>query len=113
MKAPTKALMTLWIKNAWEGLSREMIEKSFRVCGVTAIDGSQDEEIGVFKEGGVAHDGLVELGRKTKVLLEQEGDLDGLLFKPLENSAVADDPDEDMVVDDNSSGEESDGEVMG
>ena len=60
MKPPTKLEMVSWVKQAWDSLSPEMIQKSFRVCGITNPDGSQDEEIGV---GGIAFECKEELAR--------------------------------------------------
>ena len=102
MKPPSKAMMVQWVKKAWDSLE-EMIRKSFKVCGITNIDGTEDKEIGVMKEGGIAHNAIEELAKKTKMLVEQRGDLKGILNNPLRNSDEVDGGDSDIAVDDDSS----------
>jgi len=39
-----------WVKTAWESISRELIQKSFKTCGLTiASDGSDDAQIHCLK----------------------------------------------------------------
>ena len=57
VRAPSKALCLQWVKECWEALPAKIIQKSFRVCGISVnTDGTEDEEIHCLKEGGVAAD---------------------------------------------------------
>ena len=97
MKPPSKAQMVTWVKKAWNGLSKDMIQKSFRVCGIVKVDGSQDEEIAVMKDGGIASEARAELKEKTASLHQQMGDLRGLLHKELKEHMHEDEEErEDM-----------------
>lgn len=59
MKAPPLDLVCKWIVDAWAAVSTETIRKSFKVCGITvALDGSEDQEISVFKAGRGCEGGL-------------------------------------------------------
>jgi len=45
-RPPSKLLVCQWVVEAWKTISKELIQKSFRVCGLTtALNGSQDEEV--------------------------------------------------------------------
>ena len=45
-RQPSKLLVCQWVVEAWKTISKELIQKSFRVCGLTtALNGSQDEEV--------------------------------------------------------------------
>uniref|UniRef100_A0A914HP41 DDE-1 domain-containing protein n=1 Tax=Globodera rostochiensis TaxID=31243 RepID=A0A914HP41_GLORO len=51
-----------WIHEAWEGIPKENISKSFKTCGITnAFDGSEDGEIHCFKEDGPVPNGMLRL----------------------------------------------------
>ena len=51
-----------WIYDAWEAISLELIEKSFKVCGITnAIDASEDTDIHCFKPEGPIPTGAAKL----------------------------------------------------
>ena len=51
IRAPTKATVALWVKQAWARLKPEIIAKSLRCCAVTLpTDGSCDGEITCLKE---------------------------------------------------------------
>jgi hypothetical protein len=73
-----------WIVEAWASIPKELIKKSFKVCGITnALDGSEDSEIHCFKENGPVPSGLALLqqARQNKqadnlVELLEEVDLD-------------------------------------
>uniref|UniRef100_A0A0K0DS40 DDE-1 domain-containing protein n=1 Tax=Strongyloides stercoralis TaxID=6248 RepID=A0A0K0DS40_STRER len=53
MKRPSMNIYLQWIVDVWEELSRELIIKSFKGCGLTnALDGSDDGEIHCFKPNG-------------------------------------------------------------
>jgi hypothetical protein len=57
-----------WIVEAWKGISKEAIEKSFKDCGISInTDGSEDKLIHCFKEHGAIPDGRLMLqdARKT------------------------------------------------
>ena len=50
-RPPSKLLVCQWVVEAWKTISKELIQKSFRVCGLTtALNGSQDEEILAVRE---------------------------------------------------------------
>jgi hypothetical protein len=52
-RAPPMNVYLQWIVDAWEGINKEVISQSFKVCGITnAEDGSEDSEIHCFKENG-------------------------------------------------------------
>uniref|UniRef100_A0A914H9R2 HTH CENPB-type domain-containing protein n=1 Tax=Globodera rostochiensis TaxID=31243 RepID=A0A914H9R2_GLORO len=51
-----------WIYEAWEGIPKENISKSFKTCGITnAFDGSEDGEIHCFKKDGPVSNGMLRL----------------------------------------------------
>ena len=51
LKAPPRRDIVLWILDAWNQLSRDMIRKSFVSCALTcATDGSEDDKITCFKK---------------------------------------------------------------
>uniref|UniRef100_A0A915EHF0 HTH CENPB-type domain-containing protein n=1 Tax=Ditylenchus dipsaci TaxID=166011 RepID=A0A915EHF0_9BILA len=61
----------LWIVQAWDDLPKEIVEKSFKVCGVTnALDGSEDGIIHCFKK-----DGPVPSGRAKLCLAREEKEM--------------------------------------
>uniref|UniRef100_A0A183CS72 HTH CENPB-type domain-containing protein n=1 Tax=Globodera pallida TaxID=36090 RepID=A0A183CS72_GLOPA len=52
-KAPALEVVLDWVDRSWQELSKEMIIKSFEVCGLTTtIDGSGDHRINCFKPDG-------------------------------------------------------------
>uniref|UniRef100_A0A0K0DZW9 HTH CENPB-type domain-containing protein n=1 Tax=Strongyloides stercoralis TaxID=6248 RepID=A0A0K0DZW9_STRER len=85
MKRPSMNIYLQWIVDAWEELSRELIIKSFKGCGLTnALDGSDDKEIHCFKPNGLIPSGcfLLEQARingvnnkfeQIQILEEEEG----------------------------------------
>ena len=43
------------MRECWEALPTELIQKSFRACGISVdVDGANDSEIHCLKDGGVA-----------------------------------------------------------
>lgn len=45
-RAPSKELVLTWINRAWNGISQDLNEKSFKSCGITnALDGSEDDAV--------------------------------------------------------------------
>lgn len=73
VRAPEKLLCLRWVKKAWEQVSREVIVKSFQVCGVSvSIDGKEDEEIHCLKNNGIATGARAEISEKTRHLHEPE-----------------------------------------
>lgn len=45
LKAPSRQDVLNWISNAWDFVSSEIIEKSFKQCGIScALDGSENGE---------------------------------------------------------------------
>ena len=46
-RPPPKALLLRWIKAAWDGISPEVIRRSFKKCGITCeLDGTEDHMFG-------------------------------------------------------------------
>ena len=69
VRAPSKALCLQWVRECWEALPSEMVQKSFRACGISVrVDGSEDEEIHCLKQGGVAADAREVVRRDTASL---------------------------------------------
>lgn len=59
---PPMEVYLQWIVNAWNDISNELIERSFKVCGITNNpDGSEDHLIHSFKTDGPIPNGLVNL----------------------------------------------------
>ena len=45
-RAPSKELVLTWINSAWNGIPRDLIEKSFKSCGIAkAVDGLEDDAV--------------------------------------------------------------------
>ena len=45
-RAPSKELVLTWINHAWNGIPQDLIEKSFKSCGiVNALDSSEDDAV--------------------------------------------------------------------
>ena len=110
MKPPSKLQIVTLIKKAWNGLSKHLIQKSFRVCGIVRTDGSQDDEISVLKKDGIAFAAREELKEKSVRLHQQKGDLQGLLHQPLKQhqSEIEETEETDMDEDRNHNKEEDD-----
>jgi len=86
LKRPSYVEVVNWVRNAWDNIPKDMVVKSFKVCGISnAQDGSDDGLIGMPEEG--ADDNLTE-----QVLL-----LDDLVLE-LQDIDVSGDP-EDYVDD--------------
>lgn len=50
-KAPSKEQLCYWVKEAWGALSAEMIQNSFKVCGMTnELTGTEDDKIKCLKD---------------------------------------------------------------
>ncbi len=56
MRAPPMEVYLDWIVSAWDSLSKELIQNSFKVIS-NAIDGSEDDQIHCFKSEGPCHGG--------------------------------------------------------
>uniref|UniRef100_A0A1X7SQE1 Uncharacterized protein n=1 Tax=Amphimedon queenslandica TaxID=400682 RepID=A0A1X7SQE1_AMPQE len=53
--APSKLVCLCWVKKAYELVAREVIIKSFEVCGISvSMDGEEDHKIHCMKDGEVA-----------------------------------------------------------
>lgn len=78
MRAPNKAQCLKWVKECWSSLSSELIQKSFRSCGISVnVDGSEDVEIHCLKAGqeaALAAPAITDLTRR--LLQEDESDED-------------------------------------
>ncbi|KAL7073191.1 hypothetical protein ACQ4LE_007554 [Meloidogyne hapla] len=56
-----------WIVEAWNGITKDAMIKSFKVCGITnAADGTEDNEINCFKPDGPVPNGR-ELLRQARI----------------------------------------------
>ena len=76
VRAPSKLLCLRWVKKAWECVRKEIIIKSFEVCGISvSVDGKDDHKIHCIKDGEVAAAARPEIESKTKALHEPQ-DLD-------------------------------------
>ena len=79
MRAPSKALCLQWVRECWEALPTELIQKSFRACGISIdVDGANDSKIHCLKDGGVAAAARETLSSATARLLSgaDEDDVD-------------------------------------
>lgn len=56
-RPPTKLLMCRWVVTAWNSLSADLIQKSFKICGLTTnLDGSEDNDIHALKTLNMVQD---------------------------------------------------------
>ena len=77
VRAPSKALCLQWVKTAWESIPVEVIQKSFRSCGISvSVDGNEDGEIHCLKDGGVAAQARADIERETATLLAPHNVID-------------------------------------
>uniref|UniRef100_A0A183BK65 HTH CENPB-type domain-containing protein n=1 Tax=Globodera pallida TaxID=36090 RepID=A0A183BK65_GLOPA len=66
-KAPALEIVLDWVDRSWQELSKELIIKSFEVCGLTTtIDGSGDDRIACFKPNGSIGARGIELLREFR-----------------------------------------------
>ena len=73
MRAPNKAQCLKWVKECWSSLSTELIQKSFRSCGISVnVDGSEDAEIHCLKAGEVAALAAPAITDLTRRLLQED-----------------------------------------
>ena len=57
LRTSSKALCLQWVKECWEALPAEIVQKSFCACGISLNTmGMEDDEIQCLKEGGMAAD---------------------------------------------------------
>ena len=78
-RAAPMAIYLHWIVEAWESLSKELIIKSFKSCGIiNATDGSEDDSIHCFKSEGSVLSGRARLkrAREEKKLIELLEEID-------------------------------------
>ena len=69
LRAPSKILCLQWVRRAWESVTKEVVCKSFKMCGISVnSDGSKDVEIHCIKSGNVAEDATAEIARQTAAL---------------------------------------------
>eukprot|EP00117_Sycon_ciliatum_P047703 scpid87205/ scgid34046/ len=55
-----------WVVDAWDGISTDLIEKSFKACGITNdLHGLEDDQIHCFKPNGPIPDGMEVLKSKS------------------------------------------------
>ena len=74
MRAPPKHLLAQWVRQAWDGISTDIIEKSFKVCGITndLQDPKSVLEIRCMKEEGILSDFRDELVQKSQEQHDKE-----------------------------------------
>lgn len=73
MRAPSKLQVVNWVIQAWNSLSEQMIQDSFKTCAVTnSLDGSEDHMIEVLTEGKLCAD-KAEQVRELGCTLNQNG----------------------------------------
>ncbi len=62
-----------WVLNAWESISKELIQNSFKVCGISnAVDGSEDDLVHCFKDDGPCPEGRQLLQTEADKLNSEE-----------------------------------------
>jgi hypothetical protein len=67
LRAPKKTEMVHWVRQAWDSVPVDVIIHSFKVCGISVKpDGSEDSEIHVLKQDGVASEAANEVFRLTR-----------------------------------------------
>ena len=54
-KPPSFELACEWIYDAWQGLSSDLVKKSFVNVGISKPDGSEDQSIVCFREIGMTN----------------------------------------------------------
>lgn len=103
LRAPTVADLLGWIKAAWDGISPDIIRKSFKKCGITnALDGTEDDLFATLND---SEDDPFEDYDPEEVALEQDFH-DNIVqtgANQVDQLTLSDDD-----VDDNSSDEDSD-----
>ena len=68
LKAPPREKIVEWVLESWSKLSRDVIVKSFKVCGLNLpTDGSEDHLIYCFKEGTPCAEGAAILQQQLMV----------------------------------------------
>uniref|UniRef100_A0A1X7U9Q1 DDE-1 domain-containing protein n=1 Tax=Amphimedon queenslandica TaxID=400682 RepID=A0A1X7U9Q1_AMPQE len=76
IRTPSKFVSLCWVKKAWKSVTREVIMKSFDVCGISvSVDGEEDHKIQCVKDGEVSSAAGRLIASKTKALHEPH-DLD-------------------------------------
>lgn len=93
-KPPPFETVIEWILKAWDSLSNELIEKSFKTCGITnKADGSEDNLIECFRPGRGCHEGLKLLSEKSQALptLEQDEPEPEMSFEESDDEIVEND----------------------
>lgn len=79
MRSPTRLDVVNWVIESWASLSEDIIVSSFKTCAITnALDGSEDELIGVLKNGKICSDKLEEVKDIGRKLVENGGDFKAL-----------------------------------
>ena len=79
MRAPSKLQVVNWVTEAWNSLSEQMIQDSFKTCAVTnALDGSEDHMIEVLKEGKICADKAEQVRELGRTLNQNAGDFAAL-----------------------------------
>ena len=75
IRAPTKLVCLRWVKQAWSLVSKEIVIKSFEVCGISVnVDGTEDHKIHCIKNGEVAVAAREEIKSKTRALHDNQSD---------------------------------------
>ena len=82
-----------WIVDAWDQLSKDLIIKSFKGCGLTNnLDGSEDSKIHCFRS-----DGPIQTGQELLKQARTNADISGTreLIQQLDINAESNENDED------------------
>ena len=90
MKAPPRRKIVEWVLEAWSKLSKDLIVKSFKTCGLNlAIDGSEDQSIHCFKKKGCCPNGAAMLQEALQIVTDervQENPFDQLSESDVEDA---------------------------
>jgi hypothetical protein len=97
LRAPSRVLIAQWVKSAWDSVSKEVIIKSFIVCGISNnIDGSQDSLINVIKPGAILGEESDEILKElSQVSLESDENISECIESEDYDDVVFDDSESD------------------
>jgi hypothetical protein len=104
VRAPSKLQLVQWVKEAWNAISTDVVQKSFRVCGISVKpDGTEDGEISCIKEGGITSQAKAIIEQETSKLMTVDVDNDTDPFADLDGLSDEDEDEtetNELVVDD-------------
>ncbi len=83
MRPPEPKNYLQWILDAWENISVDLIQKSFKGCGISvAVDGSEDEEIHCFKKDASCPEGYELLKSRMDQAIQEEEEAQEVEIEP-------------------------------